>query len=708
MNQIITLLVDGSYIKYTGGSDGATTGSYKATTLRMTFSSEWDGTSKTVYFTDALGEHSVSVVLGLDRLVGGTTDTYDVEMPVEALTNAGYVTMTVKGTAVSGGAASRIITTAAKQFRVRDSEIPENVGNSGIITPSEKDQLQAEIDALAPMFTTYKEAAETAAGNAKESETAAASSAANAADSAKAAAKSAEAARYNYEEAEKNEAARVAAENVRKSNETARKEAEDSRALAEQGRKSAETARQENEIAREEAESARSLWEEYNAEKAYVPGNKVAFGGSSYLCIADCTGIEPTNTVHWLKIAEKGADGGGMVETTGAYGFSVENGNLFLHYTGDEAPPFSLDENGHLWLNLGNKIDLGKVKGDPGDFPVWQVYDGVDLTEKFADEIAAAPYSGDAWAWIRARIRAGNYSGISVKDWIPFTTKNNLTFRAEIAGIDTYRGFSENNVQHHIDFVSDGLWPVTKPINPSGYNNGLIPTEDIASDGVKTVFALTKPMYGVDKVTLDGTDLTGWTYDNSAHTLTFDTAPSTGTLVVTGTGSRHPWIASDLYLWLNSLAGHVATGHEKNPPIVQVDYTADGVYSFLPDALKAVITEKRIVLETRFSATGVLTKSNGSAATNIGKLWLPSESELNGMPIFGGARYAIGAAVQYPIFWDVLHRGKKSGNKYASWWLLTPQEGYSSSWCVVRNSSRTDIFNADNASCCVPICFRVA
>lgn len=403
MNQIITLLVDGSYIKYTGGSDGATTGSYKATTLRMTFSSEWDGTSKTVYFTDALGEHSVSVVLGLDRLVGGTTDTYDVEMPVEALTNAGYVTMTVKGTAVSGGAASRIITTAAKQFRVRDAEIPENVGNSGIITPSEKDQLQAEIDALAPMFTTYKEAAETAAGNAKTSETAAASSAANAADSAKAAAKSAEAARYNYEEAEKNEAARVAAENVRKSNENARKEAEDSRVLAEQEREKAETTRQNNETAREEAERARSLWEEYNAEKAYVPGNKAAFGGSSYLCIVACTGIEPTNTVHWLKIAEKGADGV-TTETTGTYRFSVEDGRLVLYYTGDEAPDFELGEDGHLWLNLGEKVDLGRVKGDPGEISqsayekvnaLWKLNEGVsydfveDNTEAYSKTVPA-------------------------------------------------------------------------------------------------------------------------------------------------------------------------------------------------------------------------------------------------------------------------------------------------------------------------------
>lgn len=169
-NRIIQLSVDGSYIKYTGGSDGGATGSHNAITMRMAFNENWDGTSKTVYFTDALGEQSVSVVLGLDKLVSGMDNTYDVPVPAEALAVAGYATVTVKGVAVSGGTASRVMTTAAGKFRVLDAEIPESAGNVGTITPSEKDQIQAEIDALETLFTTNRQAAEEAAANAKNSE----------------------------------------------------------------------------------------------------------------------------------------------------------------------------------------------------------------------------------------------------------------------------------------------------------------------------------------------------------------------------------------------------------------------------------------------------------------------------------------------------------------------------------------------------------
>lgn len=153
------------------------------------------------------------------------------------------------------------------------------------------------------------------------------------------------------------EEARASGEETRQSNETARKNAETSREDAETGRSSAEgqrasaeayrvtaekgrvTAEQEREdkessrqtaelwrleaeaerVAAEEdrasAEAARSVWEDYNADKAYVPGNKVAYEGSSYLNISACAGIEPTNTDYWLLIARKGdpgtGDGGG-------------------------------------------------------------------------------------------------------------------------------------------------------------------------------------------------------------------------------------------------------------------------------------------------------------------------------------------------------------------------------------------------------------
>ena len=97
--------------------------------------------------------------------------------------------------------------------------------------------------------------------------------------------------------------------------EAARAEAEAARQSAETGREQAEAERVAAEEDRASAEAARSVWEDYNADKAYVPGNKVAYEGSSYLNISACAGIEPTNTDYWLLIARKGdpgtGDGGG-------------------------------------------------------------------------------------------------------------------------------------------------------------------------------------------------------------------------------------------------------------------------------------------------------------------------------------------------------------------------------------------------------------
>lgn len=194
MNRIISLSVEDMYIKYTGEAFGAT-GSHNAVTLRMTFGPAWEGTAKTAYFTDALGNTSVALVLGLDTLVNGA---YEVDVPSEALKTAGVATITIKGVLVSGETTTKAITTAAGHFRVLDSELPDSAGSAGTITPSDKDQLQAEIAGMEALFITAKAAAEAAAANAKvsetnakTSETAAASSASQAQASAAAAAKSA-------------------------------------------------------------------------------------------------------------------------------------------------------------------------------------------------------------------------------------------------------------------------------------------------------------------------------------------------------------------------------------------------------------------------------------------------------------------------------------------------------------------------------------
>jgi hypothetical protein len=137
---------------------------------------------------------------------------------------------------------------------------------------------------------------------------------------------SAEDTRISAETARKTaETNRASAETVRESGEAARKSAETGRVSAETARANAESTRQTNETARVNAEKsraaaetarqttekARNVWEEYSAGKAYVPGNKVSFNGSSYVCTAATTGHAPTDAAYWLLIAKKGEDGKG-------------------------------------------------------------------------------------------------------------------------------------------------------------------------------------------------------------------------------------------------------------------------------------------------------------------------------------------------------------------------------------------------------------
>lgn len=197
---------------------------------------------------------------------------------------------------------------------------------------------------------------------------------------------------------ENNESARQSAETARENAETARGTAEGARAAAENQRAANETQRQENEAARQTAEQARNSFEDYDSDKAYVPGNKVAWQGSSYVCTAACTGIAPPDAAHWLLMAKKGADGATM-PASGLFGFDVDpdTGALRLYYTGDTPPDFEIDADGHLIYKLSPdvSVDIGKVqgadgpKGDPGITTMTQaVYDAA---------VAAGTIDADTW-----------------------------------------------------------------------------------------------------------------------------------------------------------------------------------------------------------------------------------------------------------------------------------------------------------------------
>ena len=356
-------------------------------------------------------------------------------------------------------------------------------------------------------------------------------------------------------------------------------------------------------------------------------------------------------------------------------------------------------------IGAASAVELRRVKDDISNLRFGDPYDGVDLTSKFADEISG--YT-DPGAWVRARIRANNFNGIHVNDYIPFTTTNGLSFKARVAGIDPYYEYGDSDVGHHIDFICEELWPTLHQINQANYNNELIPAENVASDGTSTQYVITKPMYGVAKVTLSGTDLTGWTYDKDTYTLTFSAAPAAGTMVVTGTGSEHPWLASDAYLYVNSLAGHVANGTGLNPAIKRVDYTNDGIYHYLPDWLKAAIIAKQFQLNKRYSTSGVLSDENGSGWANLGKLWLPTEVEVYGCPVWGSkGGNGLGGSIQYPYFVGNMRRLKKRNGIRYYWWLLSPYTN-TSGWCYVYDSGNAYYsYSASADWIAAPICFRI-
>lgn len=331
------------------------------------------------------------------------------------------------------------------------------------------------------------------------------------------------------------------------------------------------------------------------------------------------------------------------------------------------------------------------------------VYPGVDLTVKFADEIAN--YT-DEWAWVHARTQAGDYTGININDYIPVAANGN-TYKARIMGINTYKGYGDTEVGNHIDWIFDELWPTLKPINPVNYNNGLIPKEDVSADGTATTFVLTKEMNDVAKIESGGSELSGWTYDAAAYTITFEEAPAAGTLSVTGTGTEYPWLASDAYHFANSLSGQVPNGTTLNPPVKHVDYTQDGIYYYLPQKLKNVIIQKRMYLPKRYSATGVLNNPKAGGWTDIGYIWFPTECELYGQGVWANTAYdMMGSALQYPYFSGNMNRVKNRSGIRATWWLLSAYSGASAGWCDVSRTGHADSAGTSNVNVALPVCFR--
>lgn len=293
-----------------------------------------------------------------------------------------------------------------------------------------------------------------------------------------------------------------------------------------------------------------------------------------------------------------------------------------------------------------------------------RLYQGQNLATKFASEISSY---ASVWLWIKARIQAGNFAGIHVGDYIPFSTTAGtvgtssvgaVPFNAQIAGIDTYYGFGDTPVPHHIDFITKEVFPLEIKWNPTDNNNG---------------------------------------------TATYN----------------HPWLACALKGLLNgennSSTGYGNVAHGINA-------AGKGILQRLPADLQNAIVTKRMLIEKRFSTSGLLTASNGWDWNDMGKLWVPNENEVYGCQVWSASfpnaevqAWASHGAVQYPLFaatgGRICNRIKAIAGQPTSrsaWWLCTTHGGSSTHACDVDSGGEANGYLTTNAGVRAPLCFRIA
>lgn len=177
--RIIQLAVRNEYILGAGVEIGAV-GSHDEVLLELDFrgSRNWHGLTKKAIFYDALGENPTTILLTTNLLAQGQTEVYYVPVPYEAKTVAGDSILTLEGVEVDGESEKLRIVTREATFRVLPSK--RYFTDPAPVTPTQAEQLQAEIDEIK---TDIVAAAESAAA-AKDSEEQAALSALHAANSA--------------------------------------------------------------------------------------------------------------------------------------------------------------------------------------------------------------------------------------------------------------------------------------------------------------------------------------------------------------------------------------------------------------------------------------------------------------------------------------------------------------------------------------------
>lgn len=286
-------------------------------------------------------------------------------------------------------------------------------------------------------------------------------------------------------------------------------------------------------------------------------------------------------------------------------------------------------------------------------------YQGVDLSVKFANEISQYATIYD---WLNARKNAGNFSGIHVGDYMIVPTSAGTcagysipaqNHKCRIIGINTYKRCADTDIGNMLYFSSDNVVHTPIKWNPTDNNNGT-------------------------------------------------------------SVNNEPYLASAAYAILNGVNNYTTSAF--NNVAHGANASSGGILQLLPSALQNVLKVKRNLLDTRYSASGLLTYSTGWGWKDMGKLWMPNEIEVYGCQVRSNLGYAQGywnpeanLSIQFPWFANNCnHRIKfnNSGNR-CYWWLSSANSINSAHVCIVNNNGSASYNVATYSDVCVPLCFCI-
>lgn len=288
------------------------------------------------------------------------------------------------------------------------------------------------------------------------------------------------------------------------------------------------------------------------------------------------------------------------------------------------------------------------------------LYEGVDLTQKHAEEIENE-HNGDPWAWIQARIRAVNFSGIHIGDYIPVTLSGgtiggafnvaaNQQHKMQVAGIDTYYNSGDTPIPHHIDFISLETLETCSMWNEGNTNNGT-------------------------------------------------------------SAEKNPWKSSRIYAILNGVNNYStsAQGGLKHG----LNCSSGGVLQMLPQACQNVLIQKRNWQEEQYDQNKQVNYPTGFKWHDMGKLWIPHEVEVCGYQPNSYNRNNDGGNIDnltrnltkmYPLFRQQT-RVKTGANTHerSNYWLCCPSGVHPTSVCYVTANGL--VTNNSAATTYVSACF---